>query len=226
MPTDASKKTKSTTQAPDLQALTEQNQALAAQNETLQQQLREVAAMLSLLHLKPAPPAELPLYRVENAKGVAISVEVTDPKTGQTRAVRWEKRNDFTNLFEAQIREIEEKWPHFFGDGYLVAPDFIAENSNAIANMPAFLASLDYDTIEERIEAITSVSTLWDIYHHIENLRYEYLDERGNPLVEKDHNGVDRPTIRVKKGDPKLLSVLMAVQGRIFKLSGVQAKVS
>lgn len=199
-----------------LEALESAQAPVANSDDLAEQNQRLMLALLAEREAKRLEDNSSTLYRVENVAGASVSFTVTEAG-GQKRHVRLEQRGSFVNLTEKQIREVQEKSPHFFEKGFLSAPDVIEDGPNVIRDIDAFVAGLPHDQINERIGQIDSLGTLWSIFNHIENLRFVHEDERGRALVEEDIEG-DLPVLREKEIDQRLLAIELAVQRRIAAL--------
>jgi hypothetical protein len=200
----------------DLAALIEQNKQLMAQNAAL------VAALVASRESGKAVADRSAdeQVRIENLLGTVLAFSVTDPRTGIVRNITLEQRGSVASILRPQVDEIKEKYPHFFRDGYLGCNE-VAANPNTIPNFKVFLEELTQEQIDERIEQITSTALLFDLFNHIENQRFTHLDERGQPLTEKDGD----KTLFTMKETPlpfKLAAVERAVQQRLQQLTDVK----
>jgi hypothetical protein len=179
----------------------------------------------ALVASREMPKNDESTYRVENVAGCSIAFTVLDDRTGATKFYRLEKRGDHAKLTGHQVNELREKHAHFFDDGYLAVPGVVEESVNTIRDPQKFLDSLTFETVNARIEEITSPASLWTLYNFIETLRFTHLDETGRPLTETDAaTGQDYFVMRERSIDPKYLATAMAVQRRIGALTGVRAR--
>lgn len=162
------------------------------------------------------------LHKVINTSGMQLGLFVTDTKTSQPRHIHLTLRGDFVQLTEDQVVEIQEKYPDYFTNGWLSCPDLVELNANCITDVPAFLGSLTIDSAESVISKITALSTLYNIYHHIETLRFNHLDDKGNELTVLNPEGKVIPVIKENLISPLLERVEAVVQRRVKALSGVR----
>lgn len=213
-----------TARAVDVDALIEQNRLLREQNERLMEQINQLT--LAVVAGREAQKAKVaddrPTVKVENVIGYAIAFEVTDPRTGAKRVVSLQRKGDFAKLFPEQIEEIKERYPHFFGQGYLAAPEYETVSVNVIRDVEEFINSLSLDEVNARVEQITSLPTLYVIFNHIESKRFRHTDEHGNPLTETDTTGKTIFRMEEIPLDPKTMAVALAVQRRIAALQGAK----
>lgn len=169
----------------------------------------------------PAPTEDGTTYKLINASGMALGIQVTDERSGAVRTYSLPKSGDFCKLTRGQVDELREKAPHFFERGYVSVPDLMEDNSNVIRNPDKFLAELKFDDIDTRISAISSKDTLFMLFNHIENKRFRHEDDRGQPLKEKI-GGEELLVIKEVKLDPKLAAVERAVKTRLEEVSGIR----
>jgi hypothetical protein len=207
----------------DVQALIEQNSKLAEQNSKLMEQVNQLTlAVIAGRETKAPASDEKATIRLENVIGYAIGLPVTDPRTGQMRSISLSGLNSTALLRPSELDEAMEKYPHFFEQGYLSAPDYAPANPNTIRDVGKWLDRLDLDTAMGAVAEITSLPVLYRIFNHIEEQRYSHLDENGQPIAEKDGEGkvLHYKLAENKKVDPKLLMVEMAVKRQIDSLNG------
>jgi hypothetical protein len=158
--------------------------------------------------------------RVVNLLGVTVAFQVADVRTGIPRSIVLDQRGSFTTVQRGQLREMQEKYPHFFEQGYLGCPE-VPSTPNTIENFDRFLSDLPEDQIVTRINSLTSSALLFDLFNHIENQRFTHLDEKGNVLVERDG---DKPMLVMKERQIpfKLQAIERAIQQRIADVTGVK----
>lgn len=193
-------------------------QALVAQ--LLQQNQELMLRVIDANAPKAAP--ESPLFRIENACGARVAFEVTDEKTLQPVHIVLEERGSFRLLTRDQIMELYHKTTEFFDRGYVVAPEVIEPSANVIPDIGKFLDALPLREINARIEQITALNTLFDIYHYIENLRYRSTDDHGQPILDREL----QPMMEELDIDPKYESVALQVQRVIRKRHGINASLT
>jgi hypothetical protein len=193
-------------------------------DDVLAQNQRLVTALVAARTPQTSAAPEPTTHRVENVCGAAVGFQLTDPRTGLSRHYSLERRGAHVDLDGDRMEQLKTKYPSFFAKGYLSAPSAEADNPNVIRDIPAFIAALAYDEIIPRVAAITSIGTLQALFHHIETLRFATHDDQGRPLVEKDPvSGQDRPTIEERHLDAKAMALELAVQRRLYALSGTRA---
>lgn len=165
------------------------------------------------------PVTEEQKYRVVNGKALRVAFECADPRTGQMKQYALPKQNDFVMLSLAEIRNLQQQFPSFFEEGYLVVPELDSMGANAILDFEKFIASIKYTEVDERIAEISSLNTLYGIFNHIESQRFVTTDEHGRPLTEGPDN-----TLTVKEVKLPALkdAISRAVKFRIESMSDVR----
>lgn len=203
--------------ATEVERLKEQNAEIISQNQQL------IAALVGSRNATSESEEDEATYKVYNVSGMTIVFSVSDAR-GLPKQVRLEKKTDVAYLTRAQLEELEEFSPHFFDEGYLSVPGYREDNPNTIRNIDAFIESIEFEDIRDRIQQIDSVTTLFSIYNHIQTARFTHLNEDGTPVVEKDASGNVYRTVREKQVSPKMEAVEIEVQRRIDALTGVKVK--
>lgn len=174
--------------------------------------------LMELLHATAIPREGTPeaLVTVANRCGAALGFSVTDV-TGRPRIISLQTRHATTQISPAQLGEAKEKYPHYFENGWVEVVGEETGTPNLIPDLDAFLASLSSAEVRPRIEAITSVTTLTDLFHRLESLRYERASV-------KEGSGEEATLVLKEKDDvdPFLITVQLAVQKRLQALTGVR----
>lgn len=197
---------------------------LREMNRRLMEQVQSLTTTLAITSLsQKKDEIGEPNVRVENVSGMACAFTVHDPRTGQPVDVSLDRRGAFRNMYRRQVEELVEKHSHFFEQGVLSAPDVTPDSVNVVRDPQSFIESCTFESARPRIEQITSLSTLFVLYHFVETLRWSHEDERGNALTEKV-DGQDVPTLKEKPLPAHYLAVHMAVQRQIAAIRGVAAR--
>lgn len=222
---------KETTLSPDVLALIEQNKALAEQNSKFAEQYQRALEQINQLTMSVIAGREAAhagnehdrTIRVENVVGYTVAFSVTDPRTAQSRHISLPKLKSTAMLCPAEVQEAMEKYPHFFEKGYISAPDYVDDGVNVIRDIQTWAESIALSDIYDTVDKITSLPTLYKIFHWIEDQRYTHLDEQGNPIVgAKDADGrtLYYKLVERKGVDARLLNIEMAVKRRVDALNG------
>lgn len=202
------------------QTATEDIEAMKEQNRTLSDRVEQLT-MLMLANKaqdeenEKRTPDNEETVTVRNVSGSALGFEVTDV-TGRPRRVKLPQKNATARLTPMQLHEAKDKSPHYFDNGWVAVDGEVSDNPNLITDMEAFLESLPASEVKERIESITSMTTLTQIFNYIETLRFQTADrvegEGDDSLRSLDENDID----------PKLIAIEIAVQRRLAKMHGVR----
>lgn len=180
------------------------------------------ALMGALIAERNKPPVEDATFEIVNTSGCRIAFPVTDTRTGIQRTITLEKRGSRAKATREQVLEAQVAFPHFFADGHVSCEALVGDNENVIHDIPAFLAAIEPSQVTETISKITSPSVLYELFHHIENLRFVHLDENKQPFKEKGVGGKDMLVVKEVDLDPKLIAVEIALQRRLLALNGVK----
>jgi hypothetical protein len=162
-----------------------------------------------------APVAPEPLIPVTSTGKSAVTLTLFDPRSNRTRDVNFDERDVTHELTRGEIEHLHTRSPHLFRDGHLSAPDFVPDSVNTIADVDAFVEGLGIDEIEGRVAQITSVGTLFQLYHALEDKRIQTVDETGNPIMVEDESGTARFTVREVPMTPKARLVHSAVVAQL-----------
>lgn len=214
---------KETAPSADVQALIEQNNKLTEQYQKALEQINQLTMLvIAGREAGQAESSDERNIRVENVIGYSVAFPVTDPHTGNSRHISLAKLGDFAMLCRAEVREAMEKYPHLFERGYLSAPAHVADSVNAIRDVRAWIEGLANEEIPTRVGAITSLPTLYKVFHWIEDQRFSHVDANGNPIVgATDEQGrALYYKFEEREVEGKLLSVELAVKRRIDALNG------
>lgn len=181
------------TASPEQQAQIRQLQAALLDSRKKEQAAKRLA--------KQANDEEV--FEVKSLIGAAVSVEITDAK-GNLKRVVFEQKGAVHFLTAGQIAEVQDR-TDFFERGYLQAPEAVPVNPNTVENYDAFIASLDAESIRDRIAEMDSPETLFSLYHHVEGKRFV---EEGNEVRQVEITGKEQ-------------IVLYTVMERLRSLTGI-----
>lgn len=210
----------------EVEVLKEQNAALMAQMQEMMLQNQQLLTSLAITRgSKAVDEVGEPDVKIENVCDMHLIFKVHDPRNGQPQTVTLEKRGSFRLLYRRQVEELLEKHPHFFERGYVSCPELAADSPNVIRDPKAFIEGVDFATATERVNAITSLSTLYSLYHFIETSRWAHQDEKGN-LYTEEIDGKKVPTLKERPLSGSYLAVELAVQRRIAELSNVNVSLN
>lgn len=181
---------------------------LAERLRQLEEENRQV--MRALIATKDKGEEEK-VYRVVNTGGLSVGVYVTDYR-GNKELKRFLEKGSFHLLTAKQIEELREFRPEVFSRGWLSVPDYLGPDPNVIVDVEEFIRTVDPAEADETIDAITSIDTLYRIFHAIEAHHYGDVvdDGRGGKTLEE------------KKLPLNLVVLREAVRQRLQTLAHVQ----
>lgn len=189
--------------------------ALEAQNAQLAEQVKSLMAALVGTRLQPEVAEEAELIEATNVSGSALTATLDN--NGHPRTFLWEGRGVSHKLTRKQLQELFDKAPHFFEKGYISAPGFIDDNANVIHNVQRFLDTLTPENLQSRLDAITSIDTLYLLYHHIENSRFaeEAVKDTSGELV--------LPEVQI---NPLIMALQLGIAKKLNVLANVDVSLS
>lgn len=179
-----------------LKQLTEQNQHLMAALIGQREQTQEKDEVL---------------YNVTNVSGSALTAILQDDR-GHDRMYQWDTRDKVVKMSAEQLKQLQEKSPHWFAEGYISAPEFVKDGPNVIRDLDEFVDTCTSENVSSRIEQITSIDTLYSLFHHIENLRF------ANE-AEKDEHGYQ--VLKSVELPPMVLALQSMVMKKLNRLANV-----
>lgn len=188
---------------------------LEAQNRELAETVNRLMAALVGTRLEAPKSDDSELIEVKNVSGMALTATLDN--NGHPRTFYWEGRDIVHKLTRKQLQELKDKAPHFFTKGYVSAPAFVADNPNIIHNIDEFIESLTLENVNSRVDGITSIDTLYLLYHHIENMRF------SEEAVRDDNGELVLPEVQI---DPLVMALQLAVAKKLNVLANVNVSLN